>query len=110
MAVVHKIQSETPLPGGEKMIRGTMTIAAYNMDTGSGVPCNLANFLHTSGYPTVVITSEKYNLQHDKGTAAAGRVVAYEKMYNNTANAFSQVTNNVTLSVNASFIAIGPAY
>lgn len=117
MPVVLKIDKETPLPGGEKMLRGTFTMdSSY---AANGEVMNLANYLDSTGYPTVIVEcASGYTLMHNKGTAAAGTILAYQNVLNtDTVNgaaansALYQVHTAKDLSaVNAGFIAIGKAF
>lgn len=114
---VTKIDRETPLPGGEKMIRGTFTLdSSY---TGTGEVLNLANYLNSGCYPTVIVEcAAGYTLAHNKGTASAGTIIAYQNVFNTlTVNgvamnaALYQVHAGADLTgINAGFVAIGTAY
>lgn len=110
-----KVDTETPLPGGEKMIRGSL-LHANNYYT-SGNELNLANYLDSSGYPTVVIApADGYVFEHSQGTAEAGLVQAFYTVVNakNGADdkyAMGEVDANTDLSsVNMVFYAVGKAY
>lgn len=117
MAVVHYVSSETPLPGGEKLIRGKLNLASSY--TAGGDPLNLSNFFLSTGSPTVVCSSaDGYLIEHNQGTAAGGTLVAYQNVNNATTingtvinSALYQVHSAANLAtVNVSFFAFGPAY
>ena len=74
MAVVHYVTSETLLPGGEKLIRGKLTLSSY---AAGGATLNLANYLKDDQVPTVFV-----------GTVANATNVAFPTMVN-TSNAES---------------------
>ena len=74
MAVIHFVQAETLLPGGEKLIRGKLTIGAH---AAGGAALNLANYLKDDQVPTVFV-----------GTVANATNVAFPTMVN-TSNAES---------------------
>jgi hypothetical protein len=107
MAVVIAVDKQTKLPGGETMIRGTLSFSTY---TAGGEALNLSNYLKSTGYPTVVVEGGEYGFRHDKEAAANGSVLVFEKDYTNDSNVFKQVANGATITQNVGFFAIGPQY
>ena len=112
---VHSVVFESQNLDGTKTIAGTLTLSD-NYYT-SGDVLNLANYLKSAGSPVVVIAgADGYMLEHNDGTAAAGKVVARYSSVNtkngaNEAIALVEVAVNTDLSaVNAKFIATGLAY
>jgi len=113
--VIYKIIKSTVLPGGEKMLRGTLLVSNNYYTGGAGM--NVANDLKATGSPTVaVFPADGYIFEHDQGTASAGKLQAFYSILNglNGANfntSLKEVIANTDLSaVNAIFIAIGQAY
>ena len=75
MATTVSVTSVCELPNGERMIRGTGTLdASY---AAGGEVIDLSTWF--TGSPTVLVGGDDgYEVQHDRGTAAAGKLVAYE--------------------------------
>lgn len=117
MTVVHYVSSETPLPGGEKLIRGKLNLASSY--TANGDPLNLSNFFLSTGSPTVVCAgADGYIVEHNQGTAAGGTLVCYQNVMNTTTvntaaanSALYEVHSAANLAtVNVVFFAVGKAY
>lgn len=115
MAVVFSnVPFITPNMSGYKECAGFANIGTYLTD---GVQMNLQNYLDDAGYPVVICSNPGgYVLEHNKGTAAAGKVLAYYS-YLNGKNGIDQnatlfqVTNGTNLAATQfSFIAKGKAY
>ena len=110
MTVIHHVLFEGPTMNGEKEIRGKLNIGTYNT---SGANVDLSNYFKTATYPTVIISAcAGYVLEHDQGTAAAGKVLAYYTSTKNGAlGALDQVADSTSLAaINALFIARGQPY
>lgn len=113
---VTRIDGSSLLGTGEKMIRGTFLMSSTYATGGDTL--DLSNHLKASGYPTVTCDGGAgYVAQHNKGTAAAGKVLLYQNVLNtNTMNGVDlntplyQVHSGADLSaINVGFYAIGPA-
>ncbi len=109
------IDYDSGVATGGRVISGTGTMG-NGYHTGGGDILNLLNYYNSSSYPTVVVTSAGgYLLEHNKGTATAGKVKAYYVECNATtmngaaANyKLCEVLATVNLStVNFGFIAFG---
>jgi hypothetical protein len=82
-SLTFQVAAETPLPGGEKMIRGSL-LHANNYYT-SGSACNLSNYFKAGGTVSVSIAaSDGYIFKHDQGNASNGLVLAYQNVFNTT--------------------------
>jgi len=117
MALIVRVIDGSPMPGGQRMIRGSILLDS-SYPTG-GEYMNIANgallgmdALKASGSPTVVVgAAPGYVLVHDQGTAANGKVKAYYATNAIINAALGEVVNGTSLStINAAFYAIGPAY
>lgn len=100
----------TPLGGGYRMVAGYATLS--NVYLTGGETMDLSTYLLTSGYPVVQLTGDDgYHVEHNRGTAAAGKILAYTENCNHTTNAaLIQLANASDASaVICSFIAIGAA-
>jgi hypothetical protein len=51
MACIHYVTKECLLPGGEKLVRGKLTLGSY---AASGATLNLANYFKSTEAPTVI--------------------------------------------------------
>jgi len=111
MAVKIYVTNEGPTMAGEKIIHGKLNLQTYETN---GDPVNLSNFFKSSTSPFVCLTGGTggYVLDHNQGTAAAGKVLAYyTSTKNGAAGALDEVANATDLSaVNVSFFAIGQPY
>lgn len=108
---VTKIDKESALPGGEKIIRGTLKLSANYYTGGDGL--NLANYFTNAIVPTVVVSATNgWCLEHDQGTAYAGKVIAKASTGNVVATPimFQCAANTDMSTVNAMFFAIGQPY
>jgi|19_taG_2_1085344.scaffolds.fasta_scaffold00455_9 hypothetical protein len=111
MALTVAVITEALLPGGAKILRGTFTLDS-NYVTG-GETMDLSDYLKSSVVPTVICGNDGgYVLEHDQGTAAAGKVIAYYNDVNASTNAaLVAVAQNADLSaINSTFVAVGQAY
>lgn len=108
------ITSETPLPGGEKMVRGLATPSSSYAASGEGL--NLANYFSSSSSPTVMVENPAGRpARHDQGTASAGKVLFYQMILNTTT--VNSTAANVALyechtalnlsGANIAFLAVG---
>jgi hypothetical protein len=102
---------------GGRVLAGTIVMDSSYAKGGEVMALNAANQFKGSSTPIVVIgAADGYALEHDHGTATAGKVVARYSSVNskNGANetlALVQVTATTNLNaVNATFIAFGQAY
>jgi len=122
MALQIYIDQRTPLPGGYKMVTGQGWANLYDGSGGFGCALNLSNELKSTGYPLVICgTTNGLVFEHNRGTAAAGRVRAFRSNLQvvTMSNADYQCdmvehTNNGQLvasaGINVPFIAVGPAF
>lgn len=100
----------TPLGGGYRMVTGFATLS--NVYLTGGETMDLSDYLLTGGFPVVLTGGDDgYQVIHNRGTAAAGKLVAYYGNNNAAADgAFAQVANAADLSaVIVGFTAIGAA-
>jgi|2_EtaG_2_1085320.scaffolds.fasta_scaffold101651_1 hypothetical protein len=116
MALTIKVIDTTLESGGQKMIRGSILLDS-SYPTG-GETMDVSNWLKSGGSPTILLDggSGAYVLRHNQGTSAAGKVQAFYV----TQNAINGAVENTVLvevastadlsAVNASFVAVGPAY
>lgn len=114
--IVTGIRKSTLLPGGERMVSGSLTMSS-SYPAGTGDTMDLSNVLKAGGSPTVTIGGAAgVVLVHNQGAANVGVVKAYYATQNAINGAVEnttlvEVTNAVDLSaINATFIAVGPAY
>jgi len=116
MALTVKVIDSTLESGGQKTIRGSILFdSSY---PAAGETMDLSSYLKSGGSPTVIVDSGSgaYVLRHNQGTAAAGKVQAFYVAMNAQNGAhlnasLVEVAATTDLSaVNASFIAMGPAY
>ena len=109
---VHHVLKETPLPGGEKMVRGKINLSSSYAAAGDA--CNLSNYFQ--GSPQVVVQAMDQNssnvavgVSHNGGTAAAGLVRVY--VGGTAEDEFLEANAALDFSgVNVPFVAIGQAY
>ncbi len=103
MAMTVTVTATCDLPNGDRLVRGTATFDS-SYATGGEV-MDLSTQL--SGSPTVLLSGDDgYVPQHDRGTAAAGQVLAYEAGVD--AAALDEVAATTDLSaVICPFVAIG---
>jgi hypothetical protein len=111
-AIVHTVTKQTPLPGGGKLIRGTLAMSD-SYDAG-GSALNLANYFLSTSSPTVMIgnLNAGYAAIHNGGTAASGVVQLY---VTGSAGTLPLAEANASLDLSAlapplAFIAVGQAY
>ena len=112
MAVTFKVDYELAGQAGAHVIGGTLLMDGSYATGGEAM--NLATHLHNSSTPTVVISAaDGYMLEHDCGTANAGKVVA-RYSNGNALNGASfliplvEVAGSTNLyNINTTFIAIG---
>lgn len=96
------------LPGGQGCLSGIATLS--NVYLTGGETLDLSSYFSSASYPNVVASGDDgYQVIHNRGTAAAGKLVAY---YGNNNHAddgpFAQVANAADLSaVVLPFIAMG---
>ena len=111
---VHYVTKKTVLPGGELMLRGIATMSSSYAAGGDAL--KLSNYLTSTTSPTVVpCSADGYVVEHDQGTAAAGKLIAYFNVLNSTTTngsaqnaALYQVQTGKDLdAVNVVFVAIG---
>ena len=74
MAATFTVGSVTHLPNGEVLVRGTATLS--NVYLTGGETLDLSTWL--SGSPLVVANGDVANVKHNAGTAAAGKLIAYQ--------------------------------
>lgn len=113
MAVVHYVDAETLLPGGDKLLRGKLTIGS----TGAGQTLlNLANYLKDDQTPCVFVspienaTNKAFSLGVNTCNAEVIGIKAYVTGLSaedtlQTANAGLELTAH-----NVDFLAIGRSY
>ena len=111
---VTYVTKKTVLPGGELMIRGLATMSSSYAAGGDAL--NLSNYLTSTTAPTVVpCSADGYVVEHNQGTAAAGKLMAYFNVLNSdTMNGVAQntalyqvQTGKSLAAVNVVFVAIG---
>jgi hypothetical protein len=117
MAVTLNVVLESELPSGVKLIVGKGTLG-NNYYTGGDL-INFSNHFKAATYPVVTVSgADGYILEHDAGTAAAGKILAYYPKFDILANTqdqnavpLHQVIANANLStVTFNFIAAGQPY
>lgn len=115
MAVVHYVTRETLLPGGEKMVRGKLTVGT--LGSSGTAALNLANYLKSSETPVILIDGfvenaanaafplsvNAANAEVITVQARCGGLGASQPLY--AANAGLELT-----AANVDFVAIGQAY
>ena len=106
-------EDATPLPGGQKIVKGGAWINVYD---GGGSAFNLANYFSNSAVPTVLVSATNgYVTEYIPATASTGKVRCFFNLLNATTIngaeqnvSFYEVTNQAALSgINVPFIAIG---
>ena len=109
------VDTVTILPHGQKMLQGFVSVgypAAYDS---SNTIFDLSNHLKSTSYPSVIIGSSGGRTFEFSGTAASGRLIAYQIDMTNINGAATNTplvgtTNNTNIAANAMFLAVGPAY
>jgi hypothetical protein len=106
--------SVTPIPNGQRLITGFVSIGTYDS---SNMSFDLSNYLLAAGIPTIRIGSSVGYSFDFSGTAASGRIRAWQLNMSNvnspTAGIINcpllEVGNAKVLTTNSAFIAIGKA-
>ncbi len=117
MPCVIVVRTDQLGPGGLREITGCATMNAGYVSGGDNF--DLSNYFKLSTVPTVVaVAASGYLLEHNQGTAASGRIKAYQNVRNT--NTMNGIDGNAALyechtgldlsSVNFVFIAKGQAY
>lgn len=110
MAVTITISTENPLGAqdgsGELTLRGTVTFDSSYAGSG-GETVDLSTYLASTSSPTVIFGGDDgYVIQHNRGTAAAGKAVVYKSA--GSVAAMTEATAAISLSdVISPFIALG---
>ena len=108
MAITISVTQSTNLPGGFRLISGTVTFDD-SYPTG-GETMDLSSYLLSTSSPTVIINGDDgYVIQHDRGTAAAGKLIAYGTGSANKAALTQQDATTNLSTVICPFTAIGQA-
>jgi len=105
VTAVHTMQ------GGYRVVHGTATLSGTYITGGDTI--DLSSYFKSASSPTVIPSSDDgYLIRHDRGTAAAGTLMAYVVNINASGNvALIEVANASNLSaVVVPFIAVGQAY
>lgn len=107
MSVTIAVTKSVELPNGERLIAGTMTPDSSWL--AAGEVFDLSSYL--SGSPLVIMESTAVTYKHDKGTASAGKILAYYADYDAGADGILIAVADATdISAQvANFIAIGKA-
>lgn len=113
MAVTVSVIDSSLVSAGQRQIRGSLTMDSSYATGGEVMDVST----YFAGSPTVVIGgADGYMLEHNQGTAAAGKVLARYSSVNskNGANetlALVQVADGTDLSaVNTTFLAMGQSF
>ena len=109
MAVTLSSVSCSHLPGGEVIVRGLATLdGAY---ANGGEVMDLSSYILSSSSPTVLVGDDDgHQCTHSRGTAAAGKILAYNEAAAANATALAAVATNTNMAaVVVHFIAIGQA-
>jgi len=102
------LATSTPLPTGDVMITGTVTLS--NSYATGGDTLDLSAYIKgaatSTDFTCVVGTASVGNpLAHNQGTATAGKILAFE-----VANGAQIAASANTVTYIGSIIAVGPAY
>lgn len=102
------LATSTPLPNGDVMITGYVTLS--NDYATGGDTLDLSSYIKSSATSadfTCCVSSSKTGnpLGHDQGTAAAGKVLAFE-----VANGAQMAASSNTQTFIGQVVAVGPAY
>lgn len=103
---VYQRDSVSVLPNGDRIVRGTATLSTSY--AGGGDLLNLANDFKGTGNPTVLVTSSNgYAIEHNKGTANAGKLKVMVSAVNAAAPANTPLLYEVNASTDLSALNVG---
>jgi hypothetical protein len=107
MAATISNASFTPLPGGQGLLSGFATLS--NVYLTGGEVLDLSSYFSSTSYPVVTLNGDDgYTVKHDRGTAAAGKIMAYKPDAATSNSVMTQVANAADLSaVICPFTAMG---